>query len=479
MKTQNITRSQSPITNHYSALTTLPLWHGFLLILLVHICCALMPAAKAVTPAPDGGYPGGNTAEGQTALFSLTTGGYNTAVGYLSLRSDTTGNFNTAVGAGTLLLNTGDENTATGTAALLSNTTGPGNTASGAFALFSNTTGGFNTAGGDSALFSNTIGGQNTGTGFSALTSNTGGTGNTANGAYALANNITGNDNTATGALALFANTNGIRNTAVGYGALQNHSTGNSNIAVGAGALFSDQTGGSNNALGDAALNNNVSGSGNTALGDFALGDSTGNFNTALGASAGANATTGNNNVYIGAGISGVAGESTHTYIANIRTTTVSGGGADSVTVDLTTGLLGHASSSLRYKEDIKPMDKASEALYGLKPVSYRYKKEIDTSQSLDYGLVAEEVATIDPNLAIRDGKGQIENVRYNAINVMLLNEFLKEHKAFLEDRDKVQQLVANAAKQQKEIEALTAGLQKVSAQLETSKPPLQVVNNP
>ena len=146
MKTRSITRSQLPVTNHYSPLTTLPLWRGFLLILLVHICFALMPAAKAVSPTPDGGYPGGNTAEGGNALFSLTSGGYNTAVGFFSLRSDTTGSFNTAIGAGTLLANTADNNTATGTGALLSNSTGEASTANGVFALISNTTGIENTA---------------------------------------------------------------------------------------------------------------------------------------------------------------------------------------------------------------------------------------------------------------------------------------------------------------------------------------------
>ena len=123
-----------------------PLRLALLLISLVFACFAFSPTAHSVSPAPDGGYPGGNTAEGQNALFSLTSGGFNTAVGFFSLRSNATGQFNTATGAGTLLASTADENTATGAAALLSNTTGADNTANGAFALFSNTTGGFNTA---------------------------------------------------------------------------------------------------------------------------------------------------------------------------------------------------------------------------------------------------------------------------------------------------------------------------------------------
>ena len=186
---------------------------------------------------------------------------------------------------------------------------------------------------------------------------------------------------------------------------------------------------------------------------------------------AGVNATVGGFNVYIGS-VGGTAGESSHTYIANINATTVSGGGTDTVTVDLSTGLLGHLSSWRRYKEDIKPMDEASEALYRLKPVTYRYKKEIDKSQSLAFGLIAEEVADVNSGLVAHNAQGQPESVHYEAVNAMLLNEFLKEHR-------KVQELEANAAKEQKQIESLSAGLQKVSARLEMSKAvPETVLNN-
>jgi HAMP domain-containing protein len=234
---------------------------------------------------------------------------------------------------------------------------------------------------------------------------------------------------------------------------------------VGFEALTSDTTGGANTAVGRGALDQNV----------------TGNFNTAIGKDAGGLAT-GSGNVYIGHLIAGVAGENDHTYIRNINTTSVSGGGTDTVTVNVTTGLLGHATSSRRYKEAIKPMDNSSQALFALKPVTFRYKKEIDPSQSLEYGLVAEEVAQVDPSLAILDKNGQIDSVRYNAINAMLLNEFLKEH-------SKVEKLTkdfrATVAQQQKEIQALAATvkeqaqqIQKVSAQLEASKPAAQVVKN-
>jgi hypothetical protein len=364
--------------NQYIALTT---------ILLVLARCMFSVETLAVTPAPDGGYAGGNTAEGQNTLLSLTTGAYNTAVGFLSLSKDTTGSLNTAIGAGALVLNTADQNTATGAAALLSTTTGQNNVANGAFALFSNTV--------------------------------------------------------------------GIENTALGSLALFSHASGSDNVAVGYRALYSDQTGLFNDAVGRGALSSNVTGGGNTAVGDAALTSSTGNDNTAVGISAGANLTSGGGNVYIGSGaaVPGVANENGHTYIANINTTAVNG---ESVTVDSTTGLLGHLASSRRYKEDIKPMDDTSQALYRLKPVTYRYKKEIDATQSPAFGLIAEEVADVNPSLVARNAKGQPESVHYEMVNSMLLNEFLKEHR-------KIEQL-------EKQIGALTASLQKVSSQLELSK---------
>jgi len=200
---------------------------------------------------------------------------------------------------------------------------------------------------------------------------------------------------------------------------------------------------------------------------------------------AGAAATTGSGNVYIGV-VSGVAGEGDHTYIANINTTAVSGGGTDTVTVNLSTGLLGHLSSSRRYKEEIKPMNNASEALFALKPVTYRYKKEIDHTQSPAFGLIAEEVAEVNPALVARNSEGQPESVHYEMVNAMLLNEFLKEHRKVekLESTVAKQEVAAakqevKIAQQQKQIDTLTAGLQKVSAQLEMSKPsPQTVLNN-
>src|SRR5262249_13727721 len=142
------------------------------------------------------------------------------------------------------------------------------------------------------------------------------------------------------------------------------------------------------------------------------------------------------------------------------------------VLIDATTGRLGTKPCSQRFKDEIKPMDKASEAIHALKPVTFRYKKEIDAERTPQFGLVAEEVEKVNPDLVVRDAEGKVYTVRYEAVNAMLLNEFLKEHRT-------VQELKTTVAQQQKEIEALTAGLQKVSAQLEVSKSaPQTVLNN-
>jgi len=257
--------------------------------------------------------------------------------------------------------------------------------------------------------------------------------------------------------------------------------SGDYNNAVGGDALYGDQSGSFNNGFGDSALASNIIGTNNTAVGDQALFNSTGNDNTALGATAGMNLNGGSGNVYIGASVMAASGqENNHTYIRNINTTTVSGGGTDSVTVDLTTGLLGHLTSSRRYKEEIKPMDKASETLYRLKPVTYRFKKEINATQSLDYGLVAEEVAEVDPNLAIRDGKGQIESVRYTAINAMLLNEFLKEHRKVEEQQATIAELKNEIASLAETVKEHAAQIQKVNAEVNLNgHASLMVLNKP
>ena len=197
----------------------------------------------------------------------------------------------------------------------------------------------------------------------------------------------------------------------------------------------------------------------NTAVGDGALQYNTGGWNTAVGYQAGVNQTDGSFNVYIGQGMAGVAGELGHTYIRNINTTSVSGANIDTVTVDLTTGLLGHLSSSRRYKENIKPMANASETLYQLKPVTYHYKKDVDPTQSPAFGLIAEQVAEVNPALVARDAKGQPESVHYEMINAMLLNEFLKEHRRVQDQAKRNEQQKIEIATQQKQIVELKAAL--------------------
>jgi hypothetical protein len=440
---------------------------------------ALLPKVSAVSPAPNGGYPGGNTAEGQNALFSLTTGAFNTAAGFLSLRSDTVGAFNTGIGAGTLLANIGDENTATGAGALLSNTAGVQNTADGAFALFNNTTGGVNTATGHNALLNNTTGSWNTASGARALLLNTTGNGNTAHGGEALFTNTTGQSNTAIGATALLNNTTGDVNKAIGAGALYNNTIGTRNTASGVNALPDSDVGNSNTADGTTALFQNTSGSNNTATGDSALfNNTTGSNNSALGVGAGMSVTTADNVICIGANIA-AANISNTCFIGNIRAVTTQNNDAIPVLVD-SAGQLGTVSSSRRYKTDIKPIEKGSESILALKPVSFRYKVHKDMRPQ--FGLIAEEVAKVNPDLVIYDADGKPYTVRYDAVNAMLLNEFLKEHRIVQEQRATIAQLRQDfqsmLAKQQKQIEALTAGLQKVSAQTEASKPALQVVSN-
>jgi hypothetical protein len=330
-------------------------------ILSVIACFGLLPSAQAVVPAPDGGYPGGNTAEGTNALLSLTTGTYNTAVGVFSLLSNTEGNFNTGVGAGTLLSSVAaNRNTATGAGALLSTSAG-GNTANGAFALVSNTI--------------------------------------------------------------------GTNNTAVGSSAMSGNTEGSFNVAIGEGAGF---------------------------------GLTTGSNNTILGEIAGGLITTASGVVCIASGGGNV---SNSCFIGHIRGVTTVNNDAVPVVID-SAGQLGTMSSSARFKKEIKPMDQASEAILALKPVTFHYKS--DTKGTPQFGLIAEEVAKVNPDLVVRDQDGEIYTVRYEAVNAMLLNEFLKEHQA-------VQELKTTVAEQKRQIESLTAGLQKVSAQLEVGKSAPQV----
>ena len=267
------------------------------------------------------------------------------------------------------------------------------------------------------------------------------------------------------------SNTIGTFNAATGYAALYSNTTGSQNNASGSAALFSNTTGFNNTANGFSALALNVNGFGNTAEGFRALLRNTGSNNIGLGANAGGSLTTGSGNVCIGSGVLGIAAESNTTRIRNVYSS-VASGRAVYVNSDNKIGTL---VSSRRFKDEIKPMDKASKAILALKPVTFRYKKEIEPNGAIMFGLIAEEVEKVDPDLVTRNEKGESEAVRYEAVNAMLLNEFLKEHKRGMEQGATITQqrkdFEAAIAQQQKQIEALTAALQKVSAQLAAASP--------
>src|SRR6266513_1220468 len=331
------------------------------------VCFGLLPGAYAVSPPPDGGYAGGNTAEGQTALLSLTSGSYNTAIGFLALRSNTIGSFNTAIGAGALLTTVSDNpNTAQG----------------------------------------------NTATGAAALLNNTAGFDNTATGAFALANNITGDHNTANGEESLLHNDTGFANTAVGS---------------------------------DALLNNNA-----------------GTFNTAVGFGAGDSVTNARHVIAIGTTGANV---SNSCYIGSIAGQTVGAGGSTCY-VD-NAGKLGVFLSARRFKTDIAEMGTTSDAILALRPVTFHYKPELDKTGIPQFGLVAEEVAKVNPDLVTHDAKGELSTVRYEAVNEMLLNQFLKEHRTVQEQGATIAELKSAIANLTETVKEQAAQIQKVSAQLE------------
>ena len=396
----------------------------------IGLCCLAFPLrAVALLPAPTpaGGYPNANTAAGNYALYNLTDGFSNSGCGRSALYSITSG----------------DNNTAVGDQSLLSVTSGSDNTAVGSGTLY------FNTAN------------NNTATGYFALRNNSSGADNTATGVNALLNNSTGAGNTADGSQALISNTSGANNTAAGIAALYENTIGNFNTAFGTQALESNTTASKNTALGFWALIDNTTGANNIAV----------------GYQAGVNLTTGSNNIDIGA--SGPAGEANtirigksgtqkKTFVAGIRGVTVASGVGVIVG---TTGQLGTVVSSARFKEAIKPMDNASETILSLKPVTFRYKEELDPDKIPQFGLVAEEVEKVNPDLVARDEEGKIMSVRYEAVNAMLLNEFLKEHRKVqdqevrLSKQDAINaQQLARLAELEKKIETLTAAVQKVGS---------------
>ena len=435
------------------------------IILLALVCFGFLPTVRAVSPPPDGGYPGANTAEGDNALFNLTTGIWNTALGAQALNRNTTGH----------------QNTATGYQSLLRNTIGGQNTANGARSLSNNLAGDENTATGYQSLFSNTVGGQNTASGAWSLFSNVYGSGNTADGSKALARNTSGHFNTAVGAQTLWRSTVGENNTAIGAGALTHNTTAGLNTGIGSNALEHNTTGDANTATGYAASDRNGTGDENTANGLLALyNNSSGSNNLALGARSGGNVITADNVICIGANVAG-DDVSNSTWIANIYGVIPQSGTTVPVVVS-DTGQLGTIPSSERFKKDIATMDKTSEAILSLRPVKFHYKT--DTKSTPQFGLIAEEVAKVNPALVLPDKQGKPYTVRYDQVNAMLLNEFLKEHTAFIEEQRKVNKLEATVAQQHDVFEAAIAELkgqiQKVTAQLELSKAvPHTVLNNP
>ena len=360
-------------------------------VLSALVCFGLCQQVRSATDTPDpGSVSTSNTADGQGALLSLTTGFYNSAFGFLSVLSISDASFDTGVGAGALLVDTAGTNAAVGAGALFSNTTGSDNNAVGTFAMFNNIDGTFNNAHGRNALL----------------------------------------------------NSQGDQNNAMGDDAMEENTTGSFNTAVGDDALFF-----------------NVDGNNNVAVGDEA--------GTGLGASV-------NNCIAInvpGAGPFAVLDNTC--FIGSIFDQPVSDVGTQEAVFVDQFNVIGISASSRRFKHDIQPMDKASEAILALKPVTFKYNA--DKNGRTQYGLIAEEVATVNPDLVVQHKDGEISTVRYEQVNAMLLNEFLKEHQ-------KVQNLEVTVAQQAKGMEVLTAQLkeqatqiQKVSAQLEVNKPATKV----
>ena len=337
---------------------------------------------------------------------------------------------NTAMGTNALIgLTDGSANTASGYEVLRANTTGYHNSAFGAFALYNNTSGFNNIAFGLQALFLNETGNANVAIGLDALYANTTGSENTAIGLNAIAFNTSGRANTATGFLALERNETGIRNVGFGYRALQNNTAGRNNTAIGWAA--GDRTTGNDNVL--VANRGKADESQTMRLGTRGTADVAG---------------------------SGV----TRTFIAGVRGVATGGPGVP-VLVD-SSGQLGTVSSSQRVKQDIHPMDKASERLLQLRPVQFRYTQaDASGERPIQYGLVAEEVAEAFPELVIQDEVGQPETVAYHMLPALLLNELQKQHELNLAQSERLakqEELLAAQASHLAELNALRGELAEV-----------------
>lgn len=323
-----------------------------------------------------------------------------------------------------------------------------------------------NTAGGTDALLSTTSEAvSNTAFGYQALNTNTTGDYNTASGSAALYANTTGNNNTASGSGALYANTTGENNTANGSFALLSNTTGNFNTAIGHGTLPNNTTGNNNTASGTDALSKNSTGSRNTAFGRNALKNTTvGNNNLALGMGAGVLLTSGSGNIYLGH--PGTPTESMtmrlgnpkiqdRAFVAGVAGTQVTGGSAVFIKPN---GQLGVQLSSARYKQDIAPMGNRSEPLYQLRPVTFHYKEE--SEGSLEYGLIAEEVAKIYPDLVTRDIDGEVQGVRNEALIPLLLNELQQQHRQL---STQAEHITAHGRKMEAQARLMDAMLQQLA----------------
>jgi hypothetical protein len=412
-------------------------------IILFVMCIILLTPDfvwSAAPPNPTESDENGNTAGGSGVLVNnIGTG--NTGFGVEVLNQNTTGHSNIAIGQKSLFNNTeGDSNIAIGIYALFQNTTGEQNTAIGGSSLFSNTTGHNNIA--INGMWANTTGNMNTGIG-------------------GLFSNTTGNWNVAVGGGSMSGNKTGLLNTAVGVSSLDTDQSGKFNTVVGAGAMQGHTKGDGNVAFGFASMNTSVEGSLNTSLGHMTLsGGMTGSNNIALGAWAGKKLTHGDHNIYLDnvgrveeSGVIRIGNAQWHqrVAIAGISGKSVASGSAVPVVVDRF-GNLGTVLSSARFKKDIKDMDKASEKLMQLRPVTYRYKQADDNGDNpLEYGLIAEEVAKVYPDLVAYGVDGKIETVQYQKLTPMLLNEVQRLNKLLIDktDADRLLLTEVNSLKQQ------------------------------
>jgi hypothetical protein len=377
-----------------------------------------------------------NTCVGEYSFGAITTGEQNTGIGFATLYSNTTGSYNIANGTYALFSNSiGNFNVANGTYALFANTTGNENTANGVNALRSNTVGSYNTATGTNALYGNTTGGFNTAIGYRALLGNSGGGKNTAIGSESLYTNTSGGRNVAIGSDSLYTNSAGNSNTAVGTYAMQYNATGTLNVGVGTYALRDNANGEQNTGIGVSALLNNVSGQ----------------RNVAIGIAAGVN-VRGSDNIHIGGENLGLTSDEgvirlgspafQHSaFVAGVRGVTTGQSNGVMVLID-SSGQLGTINSSRRFKEDIQPIGRVSEKLFGLRPVTFRYTQPFDDgSKPVQYGLIAEEVAEVMPELVVYGEDGKPETVSYHLLATLLLNEVQRDHRVMQAQADQLAEL--------------------------------------